>query len=315
MRYLVVLPFVLAAGCSPDHSPAVNGVDINAAATQAQSSVDAYANSQTGEEAAAVPEATPTPAATATLPPLTPPEPGTPGGLPDDRTPVSEAPFTPDSAQGAANVVQTYYALLGEGKYRQAWALWDNGGKASGMSAEAFAASFAKYSEYHANIGAPGDVDAGAGQRYVTVPVQVYARLKQGGTPVYMLGSVTLHRVGDIDGATAAQKSWHIRSADLKPTAGGRPAAGGGSAPATEPPATVSASYRCIDGSRINVRFDNRADTATIRSGGKLVAVLQGKRPASGIWYAGRGYELRGKGEDATFTQPGLPPLACRSNR
>lgn len=310
MRCLVVLPLILAAGCSPDKSATGNTVDINTAAMQAQGSVDAYANDQVANDMVAA-TAEPAPGAVATPAPLMPPEPGTPGGLPDDRTPVSEAPFTPDSAQGAANVVQTYYALLGEGKYRQAWALWDNGGKASGMSAEAFAASFAKYSEYHANIGAPGDVDAGAGQRYVTVPVQLYGRLKEGATPVYMLGSVTLHRVGDIDGATAAQKSWHIRSAEFKPHAGGKPA------PVASAPGDaadiVTASYRCVDGSRINVRFDNGADTATIRSGGKLVAVLKGQRPASGIWYAARGYELRGKGQDATFTQPKLPPLACRS--
>lgn len=305
MRYLVALPLLLAAGCSPD-KPTANAIDINAAAEQAQGSVDAYANARANETA---PPADDPAGAVATPTPLTPPEPGTPGGLPDDRTPISEAPFTPDSAQGAANVVQTYYALLEQGKYRQAWALWDDGGKASGMSPKAFAASFAKYSEYHANIGAPGKVDAGAGQRYVTVPVQVYGRLKQGATPVYMLGSVTLHRVADIDGATAAQKSWHIRSADIKP----RP--GGTSAPKAETPAPapVAVSYRCVDGSRINVRFDNRADTATVRSAGKLVAVLKGRRPASGIWYADGGYELRGKGGDAIFTQPKLPPLACRS--
>jgi membrane-bound inhibitor of C-type lysozyme len=311
MRYFIALPLLLAAGCSPDKSGS-NSVDINTAAEQAQGSVDAYANSQgansQGNETAPVAEVAP--GAVATPEPLTPPEPGTPGGLPDDRTPISEAPFTPDSAQGAANVVQTYYALLGEGKYRQAWALWDDGGKASGMSAEAFAASFAKYTEYHANIGAPGEIDAGAGQRYVTVPVQVYGRLKQGATPIYMLGSVTLHRVGDIDGATAAQKSWHIRSADIKPRPGGKPT------PVASVPATgiVTATYRCVDGSRINVRFDKGADTATLRSGGKLVAVLKGQRPASGIWYAARGYELRGKGQDATFTQPEMPPLACRAN-
>lgn len=311
MRYFIALPLLLAAGCSPDKSGS-NSVDINMAAEQAQGSVDAYANSQgadsQGNETAPVTEVAP--GAAATPAPLTPPEPGTPGGLPDDRTPISEAPFTPDSAQGAANVVQTYYALLGEGKYRQAWALWDDGGKASGMSAEGFAASFAKYTEYHANIGAPGEIDAGAGQRYVTVPVQVYGRLKQGAAPVYMLGSVTLHRVGDIDGATAAQKSWHIRSADIKPRPGGKPT------PVASVPATgiVTATYRCVDGSRINVRFDKGADTATLRSGGKLVAVLKGQRPASGIWYAARGYELRGKGQDATFTQPEMPPLACRAN-
>ena len=306
MRYFVALPLLLAAGCSPD-KPVANSVDINAAAEQAQGSVDAYANSQANEAAPAAPVA---PAAEATPAPLTPPQPGTPGGLPDDRTPISEAPFTPDSAQGAANVVQIYYALLGEGKYRQAWALWDDGGKASGMSADAFVASFAKYSEYHANIGAPGEIDAGAGQRNVTVPVQVYGRLKQGATPVYMLGNVTLHRVGDIDGATAAQKSWHIRSADIKPVAGGKPTPVAGGVG----PNVVNARYRCVDGSRINVRFNNGADTATVQSGGKVIAVLKGQRPASGIWYAAPGYELRGKGKDATFTQPKMPPLACRSN-
>jgi membrane-bound inhibitor of C-type lysozyme len=306
MRYLVALPLLLVAGCAPD-TPATNSVDINAAAEQAQGSVDAYANSQANETPPAAPSA---PVAETTPAPLTPPEPGTPGGLPDDRTPISEAPFAPDSAQGAANVVQVYYALLGEGKYRQAWALWDNGGKASGMGAGAFAASFAKYSEYHANVGAPGEIDAGAGQRNVTVPVQVYGRLKQGATPVYMLGSVTLHRVGDIDGATAAQKSWHIRSVDIKPRPGAGP-----TPVASNPQAEIeTARYRCVDGSRINVRFDNGADTATVRSGGKVLAVLKGQRPASGIWYAARGYELRGKGQDATFTQPKMPPLACRSN-
>jgi hypothetical protein len=310
MRYLAALPLLLAASCSPGKDSTGNAiipVDINTAATQAQGSVDAYANSQEAENASIgeVP-----PGAIGGPAPLTPPEPGTPGGLPDDRTPIAEARFTPDSGQGAANVVQTYYALLGEGKYRQAWTLWDDGGKASGMSPQAFADSFAKYAEYHANIGAPGDVDAGAGQRYVTVPVQVYGRLKQGATPVNMLGSVTLHRVGDIDGATPAQKSWHIRSADIKPRPGAAPTpvadgrmAGG----------IMMARYRCIDGSRINVRFDRRADTATVQSAGKVIAVLKGRRPA-GMGYAGGGYELRGNGKAATFTRPKLPPLACTSN-
>ena len=148
--------------------------------------------------------------------PLRPAEPGQPGGLVADKTPISEAPFAADSPQGAANVVQTYYALIGEGKYAEAWTLWGDGGKASGQTADAFVASFAKYSEYHANVGAPGREDAGAGQRYVTVPVQAYARLKDG-KPAYWIGSVVLHRTADIDGATAADKTWHIKSIDLKP--------------------------------------------------------------------------------------------------
>ncbi|WP_340644242.1 hypothetical protein, partial [Phenylobacterium sp.] len=77
--------------------------------------------------------------------PVEAPAPGTPAGLADDRTPISEAPFTPQSAQGAADVVQVYFALIGEKKYAQAWALWGDGGKASGMSQADFVASFDKY--------------------------------------------------------------------------------------------------------------------------------------------------------------------------
>lgn len=240
--------------------------------------------------------------------PLNPPAPGEPGGLDDDRTPVSEAPFTEDSAQGAANVVQTYYALLEAGKYGQAYRLWEPG--AAGMEAKAFAASFARYSEYHANIGAPGRIDAGAGQRYVTVPVQVYGRLKQGARPFNLRGSVTLHRAGDIDGATAEQRHWRIRSADIKP------------APAEVTPSPTptednrsTARYRCMDGSRLVARFDPDNDRVTVSRGGKALAILSGQRVASGTRYTAKGYELRGKGDDMTFTAPGQPPIACTAIR
>jgi hypothetical protein len=150
------------------------------------------------------------------VPPVEPPAPGTPGGLPDDRGPVSEAPFAPTSAQGAANVVQTYYALLESGKYRDAWNLWSDGGKASGMSAADFAASFAKYAEYHAQIGAPGRIEGAAGSLYVEVPVVVYGRLKSG-EEVHMNGPVTLRRVNDVPGSTARQRQWHISASGVRP--------------------------------------------------------------------------------------------------
>lgn len=197
MRLLPPLGFALLAACSPNSgNDSENDVVVN---------VDRI-------DSASDPGAIKAPSSPA---PATPSAPGSPGGLADDRTPVSEAPFAPDSAQGAADVVQRYYAFLEARDYAQAWALWSDGGKASGMSAEAFAASFAKYGEYHADIGAPGDIDAGAGQRYGTVPVVVYGKLKDG-RPFNMKGDVTLHRT-EADGATEAQRRWHIRSADIKP--------------------------------------------------------------------------------------------------
>jgi hypothetical protein len=150
----------------------------------------------------------------AQLPPVAPAAPGTPNGLPDDRTPVSEAPFAETSAQGAANVLQTYYALIGEHRYREAWALWSDGGQASGMSADDFARSFARYADYHAEVGAPGAIEGAAGSLYVEVPVALYGRLASG-EAFHMAGPVTLRRVNDVPGSTAAQRRWHIQTIDV----------------------------------------------------------------------------------------------------
>ena len=147
-----------------------------------------------------------------------PPLPGSPGGLPDDRTPISEAPFTEDSAQGAANVVQTYYALLGGRAFDKAWALWRDGGKASGQpTAPAFAASFDRYAQYNAQVGGPGAIEGAAGSLYVTVPVVIYGRLKTG-QEVHEKGEAQLRRVNDVPGATAEQLKWRIFRIETQPT-------------------------------------------------------------------------------------------------
>ena len=119
--------------------------------------------------------------------------PGQPGGLPDDRTPVSEAPFTAGSAQGAANVVQTYYAFIESGRYADAWRLWDAGDDVAGNTADAFARRFAGFREYHAQVGAPQSLEGAAGSLYVAVPVQAYGVLADW-TTFNALGKVKLRR-------------------------------------------------------------------------------------------------------------------------
>jgi hypothetical protein len=161
---------------------------------------------------APTPEPTPAPPDNIAANAAEPAAPGTPGGLADDATPPDEAAFAATSAQGAADVVQHYFALIEEGAYARAWRLWEEGGR-PGKTVQDFAAGFARYAEYHAEVGAPGEIDAGAGQRYVTVPIQTYGRVKDG-TPFRAAARVTLHRVGEIDGATAEQKRWHIRGID-----------------------------------------------------------------------------------------------------
>ena len=211
-RPLFTLALFLFAGCAREpaqpQEPATPAPTSDSASTPVESS-----------DSASTPRA-PNPArAASSLLPVSPPAPGTPGGLPDDRTPISEAPFTPTSAQGAANVVQTYYALLGEHRYDDAWKLWTQGGEGSGMTAQAFAASFAQYESYNANIGAPGQIEGAAGSLYVSVPVVIYGRRKSG-EEVHELGAATLRRVNDVPGSTPEQRAWHLYRIDLKPSPG-----------------------------------------------------------------------------------------------
>lgn len=74
-------------------------------------------------------------------------------------------------------------------------------------------ARFTRYARYHAVVGAPGRIDAGAGQRYIEVPVTLTGTLRSGAA-FREKAVVVLHRAGDIDGATAEQKSWRIERID-----------------------------------------------------------------------------------------------------
>jgi hypothetical protein len=168
-----------------------------------------------GRDPAADNQVAPAPPAPS-LEPLQPPPPGSPGGLPDDRSPVSEAPFTETSAQGAANVVQTYFALIEGGRYGDAWRLWADEGSASGTSESGFVRRFGAYSEYHAQVGAPGRIEGAAGSLYVEVPALVYGRRKDGAR-FDQSGTVTLKRVNDVPGSTEGQRRWHVSAVNLRP--------------------------------------------------------------------------------------------------
>ncbi|MEW5688127.1 MAG: lipoprotein [Pseudomonadota bacterium] len=143
--------------------------------------------------------------------PVQPLPPGSPGALPDDRTPVSEAPFTPESAQGAAQVVQTYFALLESGRAAEGRANWSDAAQA-----DAFVAGLGEFRSFHALIGAPGEIEGAAGSLYVEVPVQLYGRLKDGGEG-HRIGAATLRRVNNVPGASADQLRWSISGVALRP--------------------------------------------------------------------------------------------------
>ena len=136
-----------------------------------------------------------------------------PAATPGPAAPPADA-VAPDSATAAADVVRRYEAAIAARRYGVAYRLWEP--DAAGMTAQAFAASFARYAEYRADVGTPGRIDAGAGQRYVTVPVRISGTLRQGGR-FALEGPITLHHVADIDGAGREQREWRIRSSDLTP--------------------------------------------------------------------------------------------------
>lgn len=133
-----------------------------------------------------------------------PPAPGTPGGLPDDRTPVAETPFRPESAQGAANIVQTYFALLEGG----------DAGAAAKLRTDHVREDLTPYAAYHAQVGVPGQIEGAAGSLYVEVPVVIYGRLRTGGD-FHRSGKAVLRRSNDVPGSTPEERRWRIYKLEL----------------------------------------------------------------------------------------------------
>lgn len=144
-------------------------------------------------------------------PPLTPPAPGQPGGLPDDRNMIAEGPIDPKSPQGAGQVLQRYFGLIEAGRRAEADSLWSD----SGTPLE-FADRLAQYREIHANIGAPGRPEGAAGSVYVEIPVQLYGRTTDG-KEFSARGTMTLRRSNDVPGSTPEQREWRIYRSDFPP--------------------------------------------------------------------------------------------------
>ena len=102
---------------------------------------------------------------------------------------------------------------------------------------------------------------------------------------------------------------------------GGAPAPGGNDQGAAPEPAAsgdtdidlspVTLIYRCDDKTVLTAVFDNRVGNLTLREGGKTLGVLDSQPAASGIWYAGDGMTLRGKGREASFERPGHAETNC----
>ncbi|MGE0742564.1 MAG: MliC family protein [Hyphomonadaceae bacterium] len=79
-------------------------------------------------------------------------------------------------------------------------------------------------------------------------------------------------------------------------------------APETGPTTTT---FRCEDGSDINVTFTRTPDSARVVQEGYTTIDLPARITGSGFRYAEEGTELRGRGGEAFWTRPGAAETRC----
>lgn len=110
----------------------------------------------------------------------------------------------------AAATVSRYYAAIRAGDYGRAYALWSDGGRASGQSPEQFAAGFAPFASSEAQVGAPQGLQAAGDAVLVEVPVSVTA-VQHDGAVRRFSGRYILRRAVDADAG-----AWRITAAELQ---------------------------------------------------------------------------------------------------
>jgi hypothetical protein len=121
---------------------------------------------------------------------------------------LEEGPIDPKSVEAAGQIVQRYGALIEQGHWAEANALWGDA-----ATAARFEASMSQYPKLHLEIGNPGEPEGAAGSVYVTIPAIFYGDRKDG-QPFRTSADVILRRVNDVPGSTDAQRRWHIERID-----------------------------------------------------------------------------------------------------
>lgn len=120
-----------------------------------------------------------------------------------------------DTTRSPRDIVRRYYDAIQRRDYDAAYALWGDGGKASGQSRQTFSAGFAQTAQVRVQPADSVSIEGAAGSQYATVPVAVDAVLRNG-QKQHFQGTYTLRR-SMVDGATAEQRQWRIYSAKLRP--------------------------------------------------------------------------------------------------
>lgn len=128
-------------------------------------------------------------------------------------TPASTSPHV-DSVGDPVAAVRDYYAAIRAHDFLRAYRMWASSGERNVRSYAQFEAGFDSTESVDVKTGTPGRVEGAAGSRYVTVPVEIDSRLRDG-TRQKFSGTYTLRRAV-APGASAAQHRWHLYSANIR---------------------------------------------------------------------------------------------------
>lgn len=123
-------------------------------------------------------------------------------------------PRVVDSIGDPQAIVRDYYAAIRAHDFMRAYRMWQASGQTGGRSYAQFEAGFDSTETVDARVGAAGRVEGAAGSRFVTVPVEISARLRNG-TAQRFTGTYTLRRV-EVPGASAAQRHWHLYASNIR---------------------------------------------------------------------------------------------------
>jgi hypothetical protein len=118
-----------------------------------------------------------------------------------------------DADNPAVIVIRDYYAAINAHDYRKAYRLWDHDGEASKQTFEGFSGGFADTADTRVEIGTPSEPEGAAGSQYITLPVEVRSKLKDG-TEQRFKGEYVLRR-SMVEGAEH-RGEWRIYSADIR---------------------------------------------------------------------------------------------------
>jgi len=129
----------------------------------------------------------------------------------DRRPPVEvKGPVDPKSAEAAGQVVQTFAALIDQGRWTEAEALFGD----PAAAAKALAPLRSTW-EVHLEIGNLSKPKVAAGSTYISMPIFFFGK-RVDKVAFRDPATVVLRRVNDVPGSTEAQRRWHIERIDRR---------------------------------------------------------------------------------------------------